>query len=98
MFLKGNPEIRALDICPEDGKIFVAAFESGEIFHYEGMVPFDPKTPLKLIEIVIIGQPKTRSIKYWKSRNEIVVGCETGRIAVYSMSSLHDGPIRKTLS
>jgi hypothetical protein len=95
IFLKGNPEIRALDINPEDGKVFAAAFESGDIFHYEGLVPFDPKTPLKLVEICAIGQPKTRSLKYWKSRNEVVVGCEMGRFSVYQVPHFQNGPIRK---
>lgn len=98
LFIKGQPEIRALEISPADGKVIVAAFETGEIHIYEGLVPFDAKTPLKFLEIGTVGQPKTRCIQYWKSRDEIVVGCEMGRFAVYSMSNLSQGPIRKNLS
>lgn len=95
--LKGNPEIRALDINPQEGKVLVAGFDQGEIYQYEGSVPLSPNIPFVQTKTLLLGQPKTRCIKYWKSRDEIVVGCEGGYIAVYSLSNLEEGPICKTL-
>ena len=94
--LKKSSTIRALDICPSDGRIFIADFDLGDEYFYRGNVPFSTDYPLELVSIVK-AQPKCRVIKYWEQRNELYLGCAEGRMSVIDINQFNQGPICKLL-
>ena len=92
--LQKNSRIRALEISPSDGKVFLTDYENGNVYYYQGTVPFDAKSPLELVKI-FKAPMKGRVIKYWKERNELYIGCAGGKMSVIDIDTYTTGPICK---
>lgn len=50
--LKKDSRIRALDISPSDGRVFLTDYDLGDVYFYKGTVPFSPDSPLELVAVV----------------------------------------------
>jgi len=86
--------IRGLDVDFKAGKCFLADYEDGTIFYYNFMTPTSATTPLEMINSWK-GPPKPRVLQYWDERNELYVGCAGGRMSIFEMESVNQGPICK---
>lgn len=86
--------IRGLDVDFENGKCFLADYDDGTIFYYNFMTPTSATTPLEMINSWK-GPPKPRVLKYWPERNELYVGCADGRMSIFQMETVNQGPICK---
>jgi hypothetical protein len=92
--LKKQSRIRALDISPSDGRVFLTDYDLGDVYFYKSSVPMSAETPLELVGIVK-GPIKSRVIKYWKERNELYIGCAKGKMSVIDITNFNQGPICK---
>lgn len=89
--------IRGIDVNFKEGKAFVADYDEGTIYYYNFMTPCAADSPLELINS-FKGPTNPRVLKYWSQRNELYVGCEGGRIAIYELDNLDGGSICKKIS
>lgn len=92
--LSTDSKIRAIDICPSEGKIFVANYDLGKITVYKWSVPFSTETTAE-IEDEFQGPKSARTMKYWKERNELYIGCAQGKMSVVDLNNTSQGPICK---
>jgi len=86
--LKKDNRIRALDISPSDGRVFLLDYDLGDVYFYKGTIPFTCDEPLKLVSVVK-GPIKGRVIKYWKERNELYIGCKGGKMSVIDVNNFN---------
>lgn len=94
--LKKSSKIRALDISPSDGRVFLTDYDLGDVYFYKTTVPMAADAPLELVSIVK-GPVKGRVIKYWKDRNELYIGCAKGKMSVIDIENFNQGPICKLI-
>ena len=86
--------IKAIDIDFDNGRMFLAAYESGTIYEYRVTTPISPEGPVELVH-TYNGGKFPLCIAYWRDRDEIYVGHRNGSFAIYELENLTAGPICK---